>query len=475
MSQPPNLLLILLDSAQAHIYGHAGGPARTPHADRLAARGVRFPRAYCAAPICHPARSLVDTGLFPHANGMITNRCGRGAYPFAVFPHVPSIAERLSKLGYCTGYAGQGHIDVRGFDHDESYPTAEFHAWLRARGMEERPHPDHRHWGCGVLDGGLELARDTQFANRAAALLERLAVRQDQPWFVQCDFDGPHPPCWPPSSFVERVCPADVNLPTSLRDPLDDVPPALRRARDAQGGPERSDDEWRVAIAYFHAMTEFLDALVGRVLVALERLGQAERTVVLLSSDHGGLMGAHGFTMHGSPALYDPAVRVPLIVAGPGVATHRVAGSFVSHADLAPTLLELAGSPTSPEGLHGRSLAPLLQGTTPPDWRDDVYCEYSGDGVQFYSVRSVRTADWSYTFAPHGGEQLYDLAADPDERVNLADPREASGQHDGRIAAGLCEMRARLGVWMERVDDPLRFPSIWRRTERARREPGPAT
>ncbi|MBM3458599.1 MAG: hypothetical protein FJX77_08730, partial [Armatimonadetes bacterium] len=452
MPQPPHLLLILLDSAQAHFYGHAGGPVHTPHADRLAARGTRFRRAYCAAPICHPARSLIETGLFPHANGMLTNRCGRGAYPFSVFPQVPGLAEQLRSHGYRTGYAGQGHIDVRGFDDDASYPTAEFHAWLRAQGREERPHPEHRCWGGGLLDGDAELARDTQFALRAVDLLVRYASLSDQPWFLQCDFDGPHPPCWPPAPFLDRYPPGGVALPASLRDPLEDVPPAVRQARDSQGGLGRTDDEWRTAIAHFYAMTEFLDTLVGRVLTTLARLRLANQTVVVLSSDHGGLMGAHGFVIHGSPALYDPAVRTPLLIAGPGIPAGRVEEAFVSHADLVPTLLELADCP-APEGSgHGRSLAPFLRGEVPPDWRDDVYCQYSGDGVQFYSVRAVRSERWSYTFAPHGGEQLYDLTADPEERRN----RASAAAPDPASRAGLREMRRRLAAWMERVDDPLR-------------------
>jgi arylsulfatase A-like enzyme len=458
----PNILMILSDSAQQHLYGCYGGSAQTPHADRLAAEGVRFTHAYTAAPICHPARSVIDTGLFPHANGMITNRCGKGAYPFRVFDHIPSLAEVLRRSGYRTGYAGQGHIDVRGFDDDHSYPTAEFHAWLRQRGLEEKALPDHKYRGCGRLEGDLETARDTQFASSAAYLIQEYAVAGSRPWFIQCDFDGPHPPCLVPAPFDTIYDPDSVTLPASRRDPLTDVPVAIRNARRAQGGEGWSEEDWRRYIAHFYGMTTVIDTLLGRVLAALDRCGAAERTLVIFSSDHGGLMGAHGFVMHGSPALYDPVMRVPYIVRWPGVApSGAVCDAFTSHADLLPTLAQVAGA--EPPPTHGRSFLPLLRGAPGPDAsssplfeeeRDDVYAQYSGDGVLFYSVRAVRSREWSYTFAPHGGEELYDLRADPDERCNRAS--------DPAAAAGLREMRARLAGWMERIDDPLRGTGIWR-------------
>lgn len=466
MDSRPNILLILVDSAQQHVYGCYGGRAHTPHADRLAAEGVRFTRAYTAAPICHPARSVIDTGLFPHANGMITNRCGRGAYPFRVFDHVPSLAAVLRQAGYQAGYAGQGHIGVRGFIDDRSYPTAEFHAWLQKQGLTERALADHQYRGCGRLDGNLEVARDTQFALAAVGLIEEYAAGADRPWFIQCDFDGPHPPCLVPAPFDTMVDPDEIELPASLRDPLTDVPVAVRNARRAQGGEAWSDQDWRRYIAMFACMTTVIDTLVGRVLSALDRSGEAERTLVIFSSDHAGLMGAHGFVMHGSPAMYDPVMRVPFIARWPGTTPPGAeCDAFISHADLLPTLAEVtgAGAPAT----HGQSFAPLLRETgveaaarqaaqSPPahTGRDDVYAQYSGDGVFFYSVRAVRTREWSYTFAPHGGEELYDLRDDPDERCNRAlDP--AAGD-------GLQEMRARLAAWMERTDDPLRHTSIWR-------------
>jgi arylsulfatase A-like enzyme len=383
---------------------------------------------------------------------MITNRCGKGAYPFRVFDDVPSLGQVIRQAGYRTGYAGQAHIDVRGFDDDRSYPTAEFQAWLRRQGLEERALPDRRYPGCGQLEGDLETARDTQFARIAERLIAEYTAG-DQPWFIQCDFDGPHPPCLVPAPFDAQYDPDQVTLPASLRDPLDDVPPALRSARRAQGGERWTDTDWRRYIAHFYAMTTVIDALLGRVLAALDRSGAAERTLVIFSSDHGGLMGAHGFVMHGSPAMYDPVMRVPYVVRWPGIVPAGTAcDAFISHADLLPTLAEVAGAEPSPA--HGQSLLALLRCSSAGDERDDVYGQYSGDGILFYSVRTVRSRDWSYSFAPHGGETLFDLRRDREERFNRAS--------DPAVADGLREMRARLAAWMERIDDPLGRTGIWR-------------
>ena len=150
------------------------------------------------------------------------------------------------------------------------------------------------------------------------------------------------------------------------------------------------------------------------------------------------------------------------ILRWPGVAPKgAVCEAFIGHVDLLPTLAEVAGADLPPT--HGRSFLPLLRSAPRPnassstsseDRRDDVYAQYCGDGVLFYSVRAVRTREWSYTFAPHGGEELYHLPADPDERCNRAS--------DPSAEAGLREMRARLACWMERIDDPVRLTSIFR-------------
>ncbi|MBI3920438.1 MAG: sulfatase-like hydrolase/transferase [Armatimonadetes bacterium] len=457
-SERPNLLFILLDTARPDAYGAYGGPCQTPHLDRLASEGVRFTNAFCASPICHPARASLYTGLYPHAHGMIANRCGRGAYPYRIFDGVPSYIELLADAGYRCGYAGQGHVDVRGFHDDRSLPTAQYHQWLRERGFSEGPMLTRKFQSCGRTPYPLDLARDTQFATAAVELLREYADLR-QPWFLQCDFDGPHPPCYVPRPYDTMYDPGAIPLPPNLRDPLTDKPPTHLHYRRAQSGGEWGDDEWKVFLAHYFGMITMIDELVGRVLDELEALGLAENTVVVFSSDHGGFVGGHGLLYHGSPALFDEGVRVPLVLRGPrrlGLVSPAASGireELVSHVDLLPTLLSIGGA-ASPDGCHGQSLLPLLSKERRRGGREAIYAAYNGDGIIGYTTRMIRTEDWKYVFHPFAFDELYDLRHDPHEMTNLAEEPSSSR----RLRAS----RARLDDIMKEIDDPLQRNGLWR-------------
>ncbi len=449
----PNILLILADSMQAQVMGAYGGACRTPHADRLANEGVCFSHAFTTAPICHPARASIATGLLPHGHGFIANRCGKGAYPFNVLPGTPTLAELLSEAGYRCGYAGQGHIDVTGYHDDRSIPTAEFAAVLRERGLAERPVPEQSFRGCGRLALSAEDARDTDFAKAAVGLLDEYAGI-DEPWFIQCDFDGPHPPCYVPVPFDEMHVPADVRIPTNLRDPLADKPAVHTYNRRAQGTARWSEDDWRTFLVHYYGMVSFIDSLVGRVLDKLDAVGAAGNTLVILTSDHGGLCGAHGLLTHGTPAMFREVMQTPLIARWPGrFAAETRREEMLSHVDLLPTLLDAARAcnRVSP---HGRSWLELAEGGVAAGWPECVLGQYHGTGAVFHSTRMLRTERWNYLWHPLAGEEVYDLQSDPDEMDNLA----------GRTTAGpvVWELRRMLGEEMKRTEDPLADSSWWR-------------
>ena len=449
----PNVLLILLDSAQAGVFGAYGGACRTPHADRIAAEGVRLTHAFTTAPICHPARASIATGLLPHGHGFICNRCGRGAYPFNVHPGTLTLAEMLAGAGYRCGYAGQGHIDVVGYHDDRSIPTHQFTGDLHARGLAERVVPERSFRGCGRSALDLVDARDAQFAHAAAGLIEEYAG-QDEPWFVQCDFDGPHPPCVVPEPFDQLHALADVQVPESVTDSLEGKPDVHRVNRAAQGTAAWSARDWRVFTAHYYGMVAMLDALVGGLLDRLDELALTDSTVVILTSDHGGMCGAHGFLNHGTPAMFEEAMRVPLMVRCPGVfpAGLQLDG-MVSHVDLVPTIIELAGT-TVRGNCHGRSWVRCAMGEGPPDWPGAAMGQFHGTGVTFHSARMLRTHRWNYVWHPSAGEELYDVQSDPHEMDNLA----------GREVAGpvLPEIRRMMGQHMAETDDPLADTSLWR-------------
>ncbi|MBI2302493.1 MAG: sulfatase-like hydrolase/transferase [Armatimonadetes bacterium] len=442
----PNVLLILVDSARHDACRLNGGAAELPALERLAAGGVNCPRVWATTPICHPARASLITGLHPHAHGMLTNGAFAGGYPFRIHPGTPTLPGILHAHGYRTAYAGQMHIVLNDWDDDRHETTADYCRWLRAaHGCEEAPPREQRAWLCGRVDYPVAATREGRFAERGMALLDDL-VGRPEPWFLQLDFDGPHPPCWLPGEFWERYDPAGVPLPATLREDLAGKPEWVRLARRRQGSFERSEAEWRRLIASYLGHLTMIDTLVGRVLDRLQSLGMADDTIVVFTSDHATPVGDHGFAMHGGPPLYEDVLRVPLVVRWPaGLPRGATCGSAVQQVDLAPTLLELADVPAEAP-FHGRSAAPALRGEG--DTPDESYHPYEGTGNSFFSVRAFRQGRWKLIYTPHGAGELYDLEADPGETLNrLGDP--ACAAEEAELLRGML-------AEMERVGDPLR-------------------
>ncbi len=441
---PPNILLILVDSARADAYRLNGGRAEAPALERLAAEGVNCPRAWATTPICHPSRASIITGLYPYAHGMLTNGPFAGGWPFSVRHGVSALPELLRAGGYRTGYAGQMHIVVDGWDDDRHEMTADYHRWLRAQGFDESPLPDDRRWHCGRVGYGIDQTREGRFGARGVALLDDLCDRGG-PWFVQLDFDGPHPPCWLPDAFYARYDPATLPLPPTLRDDLAGRPEWVRRARYRQVGNGREEADWRLLNACYHGHITMIDELVGRVLDRLDELGVADDTLVVFTSDHATPIGYHGIPMHGGPCLYEDVLRIPLVVRWPaGLPAGRPCRSAVRHVDLVPTLLAAAG--LAPARTHGRDALPAWRGEQEPE--DCSYHVYDGTGQSFFSVRAWRQGRWKLVYTPYGEGELYDLESDPYETRNLMD--------DPSAAETLAALRSSLTAHMDAVGDPLR-------------------
>lgn len=441
----PNILLVLCDSARADSYRANGGSAVAPAFERLCAEGVNVPRFWSTTPICHPSRASLITGLYPHAHGMITNGPFAGGFPFSVHDHVPTLPGILREAGYRTGYAGQMHIVIRGWDDDRHETTADYHRWLAAEGYQEAPPPERRGYLHGRVDYDIDHTREGRFAARGLELLDDLC-RRGGPWFMQLDFDGPHPACWVPGDILDLYDPATVPLPATLYHDLADRPDWIRIARDRQGTARLKEADWRGLIAAWLAMETLIDRLLGRLLDRLDEHGVAADTIVLFTSDHATPVGCHGFSMHGGPALYESVLRVPLAVRWPnGLPAGEPCVQAVRQVDLVPTLLDLAGI-EFPGRFHGVSAAAALRGEG--ELPDDSYHPYSGNGVNFQSVRAYRHGPWKLVYNPNGGDELYDLDSDPDEVTNLCGRPE--------VAAAEAAVRRAMLAEMTRVEDPLR-------------------
>jgi arylsulfatase A-like enzyme len=446
-SDRPNVLFIISDDLNNYLGCYGDPRARTPNIDKLAARGVRFERAYCAFPLCGPSRNSMLTGLYPNSNGVLANaQIFRQSIPSHVslpqaFRQAGYFAARIGKLYH---YNVPKSIGTDGHDDPGSWELELNPAGVDR--MEEEPHifsltPGQfggtLSWYASPKDDPHHT--DGKIAEDAEWVLERCARRKDRPFFLAVGFFRPHTPYVAPEvPYFGWYPPAEM----PLHPPVDQNPPNVPAAALGSYKAEQdklTDDLRRQAVQAYYASISFMDAQVGRVIDALDRNGLADNTIIVFTSDHGYHMGEHGLWQKMS--LFEGSARVPMLIVAPGAAKGAVAGSPVSQLDLYPTLVELAQVP-APANLQGQSLAAMLKNPseTGRGWaltqvsrgggqrRATVAKDRGSDGKRFFGY-SLRTPRWRYT-EWDGGEQgleLYDHDNDPGELTNLAaDPAHAA-------------------------------------------------
>lgn len=436
--RPANLLFLLSDEQDGRYMGAAGhGLVRTPHLDRLAARGTRFTDAYTTSPICVPARASVATGRWAHETRCWDNASAYRGHPSGWGHALMAAGRRVESIGKLhfanaedpTGFSAQHlpmHLDggvgqVWGSVRDP-LPT------------EPRRSPifDELGGGCSAYN-----RYDVSVAQAAARWLHRAASQpSDTPWALQVGFVAPHFPLVVPQRLLD-LYPPESMPPIRLaprcgykRHPW--VEAHVRHTdHDAALG---TDARRRLAMACYRALVSFLDEQVGVVLDALEASGLAHTTRVVFSSDHGDNQGARG--LWNKCMLYRESVHVPMIVAGPGVPRAAVRRTLVSLVDLAPTFLEGAGLGV-PAELPGRSLLGLAAAADDPD--RPAFSEYHaiGSPSAAFMLRAGRYKYHHYVGYP---PELFDVLVDPDETLDLA----ADASHARTVAAMEGLLRARL-------------------------------
>ena len=438
----PNVLFLMADDLNNDL-GTYGAPVRTPNIDKLAARGVRFDRAYSQYPLCSPSRSSLLTGRRPNATGVLTNPLPkapmsphfREKLPDAVtlpqlFRTNGWIAARVAKLYH---YGVPLQIGTGGLDDYLSWDIA-----INPRGHDREVHDRifslrPGQFGATLSWLGDEGADGDQTDGIAAAeavrLLERFK-RNGESFFLAVGFYRPHTPYVAPKRYFDMYPRDQITLPTLSDADRSRTPDAAYRS-SLKEQDSMTDDQRRDAIRAYWASITFMDAQVGHVLDALDRLGLANNTVVVFTSDHGYHLGDHGLWQKMS--LFERSARVPLIIAAPGAKARGVATRGLAElVDLYPTLADLAGlKPTGP--VDGVSLAPLLH--------DPAATVKDAAFTQVRNGYAVRTDRWRYVEWAGGdeGAQLYDMDKDPGETTNLA--------ADARHAATVTDLRARLAAY----------------------------
>jgi len=449
MSQP-NILYIMTDQQRYDSLSLVGqSVCRTPHLDQLARSGVFFDQAYSICALCSPARASMLSGLYPRNHRMWNNNDMMQWAVRDLPDHVRMISQDLVEAGYNCGYSGKWHCGERklpqhyGFvgmqvpNYGNPYKTPEYVAYLQKHHLEppERlasPYP----WAGGALSG-LPEATGTYFvADYALGLLQEFSQERDhtgRPFMLFVSFWGPHHPCRIPEPYTSMYDPRDIAVWPNLDDPLENKPAVQHRHRRSfyPEGPRLPEEAWQQIIAWYWGYCTFVDDQIGRLLSALEDLGRSDDTIVLFSTDHGDMTGAHGGFWDKGPFMYQETYHIPLIIRVPGIAdAGATRHQFVSNMDLAPTVLDLAGLPV-PKEHDGHSLAPLL---TDPDvpWPDDLMCEFHGHRF-LYSQRMLRWSNYKFIYNACDEDELYDLGADPYELHNvIRDPAYSAIADEGR-------------------------------------------
>lgn len=441
--QPLNVLFIIADDLNNSLGCYGDPLVQTPNLDRLAARGTRFETANCTFPLCGPSRNSMLTGLYPNSTGILANsQIFRQTIPEAIslpqcFRQQGYFAARIGKLYH---YNVPNSIGTVGHDDPASWELQLNPAGVDRTLEHERifslvpgqfggtlswyasPHSDEHH-------------TDAMQAADAAWVLERCAREGHRPFFLSVGFFRPHTPYVAPQKpWFEMYDAPAMPLVKDTEADLADIP-ALALASRKKEQLTMTDDQRRQARQAYYASISFMDAQVGRILEALDRLQLADRTIIVFTSDHGYHLGEHGLWQKQS--LFEESSRVPLLIVAPGTAAGQICRAPVSHVDIFPTLAELAGI-QPPAGLQGQSLLPLLRdgGATGRGWAltQVVRGNNAGNaakknqpGTDSGSSRlfgySIRTQRYRYTEwdAGRAGRELYDHETDPRELTNLAE------------------------------------------------------
>lgn len=428
MSHRPNIIFILSDDQGPWAAGCYGNPEiRTPHIDRIAARGVRFDNFFCASPVCSPARASLLTGRIPSQHGIHQwiHHENMGPQAQQYLAGEVAYTDILNQYGYRCGLSGKWHM-----------------------GDSLRPQHGLDFWYCHQQGGGpyhnAPMIRDgvpyeepgyvtDVITDEALGFLDR---RHDEQFYLSVHYTAPHSP-W-------------TGHPQDIVDSYDDCPFASCPQEPRHPSPTALTDQClgnrEMLKGYFAAVTA-MDANIGRILDRVEQFGLTNDTLIVFVSDNGFSCGHHGFWGKGNGThprnMYENSVKVPFIMSHPGViAQGQSVSTMVSAYDFMPTLLDYLSLP-QPEGrnLPGQSFAPLLtEGDAAPHELICVYDEYG-------PVRMIRTAEWKYVHRyGYGFNELFDLVNDPDERENLVDVPSQQ--------ARVKELRGEMEEWFARYVEP---------------------
>lgn len=485
--QRPNILFILTDQQRADTMSCYGGRVcQTPHLDELSRESVVFDNAYASCPVCTPARASLQTGLYPHRHGMETNNYWHGCMVHELPDYPQLLSRQLRQQKYSAGYTGKWHLgagntvwndvpfkqfkgDVHfwelendraslptnlGYEGDDfpghgagghRYP--QYQEYLKEHGLTHEiknkveGHYD-RHYAAEVVSP-IESTIDYYLTERAIRHIGEFKDREE-PFYYQLNFWGPHEPYVAPSKHLRLYDDVEIEPWLNFRDTGENKPSIhqVKRARST---------DWETFVPYikhYYAFMSSIDEQIGRLLQYLKDNGLYENTMIIFSSDHGESLGIHGGLCDKGFFMYEETCRIPLLIKPAGESGEgRKEKRFAGTCDIYSTILDFAGVSLEKAERDGRSLLPLVRGEAVADWPDHAVTEGSGLEYVLITQRMIRKGELKYVFNSAEIDELYDLANDPHELVNLI--------KDPEYKEALWDMQDTLAHWMEQHHDGL--------------------
>ncbi len=435
----PNILFVMTDDhASGHVGCYGNKLVKTPNIDRLAREGTRFENAFVTNSLCAPSRATVLTGCYSHLHGIRGNSEMKGQIE-NIDKSLVTYPQALQAAGYRTGIVGKWHL---------SHDPVGFDTWKVLPGQGLYFKPEFIENGVKKSYDGYATDITTDFA------LAFLREPSEKPWCLVYQHKAPHRPFLPPPRYQHLYDGVEIPLPPAFDDDYatrkvaaeaEDMRFDVSIAGDYKdlpaglNGAEKKKWLYQRFVKDYYGAIAAVDDNLGRVLGYLEEQKALDNTLILYTSDNGFFVGDHGW--YDKRFMYEPSLRVPLVVRAPGARAGQVTAAMAMNIDIAPTVLDYACVP-APATMQGRSLRPVLEGTTPADWRKTVYYSYyenswklAGKGLEarsdpsfaFFTPhrigphRGVRTATHKliHYYAEGDVWELFDLTADPHELRNL--------------------------------------------------------
>ena len=482
MNEKPNIVMFCTDHQRADYLSCAGHPLiKTPNLDRLAARGVRYENLYVQNTVCMPSRASILTGTYPCRHTVTCNG-------YNLPSEQTTIAHLLRDAGYHTMAVGRTHVictqprpeysktDFYGFSqcsHAQVYcgdtdPDNDYLAWIR----EE--HPEHyeaiafanRNPDDDLVGSRTQvpekLSMNSWVVGRSLEFIRKHRTNSpEQPFLLWAGTWDPHSPYRAPEPWGSMYDPDDIVVPPQIEEEFEGYPDELKRlaAVKTLNKPKAVSDEqvWRNTIAMYMGMISHIDDQLGRLLDGLEEMGITDETIITFTSDHGDMMAEHWF-LGKRVFFYDGALKVPGIMAGPGVPKGKVLDGLAESVDLMPTLLDMASLSIPPE-VQGKSWVPVMRGND-VTIHEDVYTEIQHFNLNhddlknehIFSIFDGRYRIVCFKDRPYG--QLFDFSNDPDNHINRwDDPAYAEVKQDmrnkllNRLMSNLTQPDTRLAEW----------------------------